>query len=286
MSCTVDVKAELTQSLRYLHLPTVRQCYEEVARQAERESLSYERYLHELVQRECEERQQNRIAKMLRESRLPLEKSLEAFDTKRLPAKATRQMRSLLDGTFLERKDNVLVFGNPGSGKTHMLEAVGQELVTQGRRMLFTTCEMLVQELLIAKRDLKLSRLIKRYSRYEGMIIDDLGYIRQSREEMEVVFTLLAERYERGSVLLTSNLPFSKWEGIFKDPMTTAAAIDRLVHHSIIVELNIPSYRLEQAKKNVQALGQELATTADAGEPASGFGLRPSPPAGSPGAKV
>jgi DNA replication protein DnaC len=114
------------------------------------------------------------------------------------------------------------------------------------------------------------------------MIIDDLGYIRQTREEMEVVFTLLAERYERGSVLLTSNLPFSKWEGIFKDPMTTAAAIDRLVHHSIIVELNIPSYRLEQARSNVQALGQDPAVMAAAGEPASGSGLRPSPPAGSP----
>jgi DNA replication protein DnaC len=286
MSRTVDVKAELTQSLKYLHLPTVRQCYEEVAQQAERESFSYERYLHELVRRECEERQENRIVKMLRESHLPLEKSLEAFDMKRLPAKAARQMRSLLDGTFLEKTENVLVFGNPGSGKTHLLEAVGQELVRQGRRMLFTTCEMLVQELLIAKRDLKLSRLIKRYSRYEGMIIDDLGYIRQSREEMEVVFTLLAERYERGSVLLTSNLPFSKWEGIFKDPMTTAAAIDRLVHHSIIVELNIPSYRLEQARKNVQALGQEPATTPASGEPASGFGLRPSPPASSPEAKI
>ena len=139
----------------------------------------------------------------------------------------------------------MLVFGNPGSGKTHMLQAVGQELIRRDRRILFTTCEMLVQELLIAKRDLKLSKLIKKYSRYEGMIIDELGYIRQTREEMEVVFTLLAERYERGSVLLTSNLPFSKWEGIFKDPMTTAAAIDRLVHHSIIVELNIPSFRLE-----------------------------------------
>jgi len=141
---------------------------------------------------------------------------------------------------------------------------------------------MLVQELLIAKRDLKLSRLIKKYSRYEGMIIDDLGYIRQTREEMEVVFTLLAERYERGSVLLTSNLPFSKWEGIFKDPMTTAAAIDRLVHHSIIVELNIPSYRLEHAKINVQALGQQSDPATDAGDPASGSGLRPPPPAGSP----
>jgi DNA replication protein DnaC len=118
MSRAVDVKVELTQSLKYLHLPTVRQCYEEVAQQAERESLSYERYLHELVQRECEERQENRISKMLRESQLPLEKSLAAFDAKRLPAKAARQMRSLLDGSFLERTENVLVFGNPGSGKT------------------------------------------------------------------------------------------------------------------------------------------------------------------------
>jgi DNA replication protein DnaC len=281
-----NVTAELTQNLKYLHLPTVRQCYEEVARQAERESLSYERYLHELVQRECEERQENRITKMLRESQLPLEKSLEAFDTKRLPAKAARQMRSLLDGSFLERTDNVLVFGNPGSGKTHMLQAISQELVRRGHRMLFTSCEMLVQELLIAKRDLKLSRLIKRYSRYEGMIIDDLGYIRQTREEMEVVFTLLAERYERGSVLLTSNLPFSKWEGIFKDPMTTAAAIDRLVHHSVIVELNVPSYRLEHARHNVQAVDQETAAAPSSGEPTSGSGLRPSPPAGSPEAQV
>jgi DNA replication protein DnaC len=276
-----NVTAELTQNLRQLHLPTVRQCYEEVARQAERESLSYERYLHELIQRECEERQENRIGKMLRESQLPLEKTLDAFDTKRLPAKAARQMRSLLDGGFLERNENVLVFGNPGSGKTHMLQAISQELVRQGRRMLFTTCEMLVQDLLIAKRDLKLSRLIKRYSRYEGMVIDDLGYIRQTREEMEVVFTLLAERYERGSVLLTSNLPFSKWEGIFKDPMTTAAAIDRLVHHSVIVELNVPSYRLEQARHNVLTADQPNPEPSS-GEPASGSGLRPSPPAASP----
>ena len=145
---------------------------------------------------------------------------------------------------------------------------------------------MLVQELLIAKRDLKLSKLIKKYARYEGMIIDDLGYIRQAREEMEVVFTLLAERYERGSVLLTSNLPFSKWEGIFKDPMTTAAAIDRLVHHSIIIELNIPSYRLEQAKNNLQSLGTDGKEAPDlaaeeSSELSSGSGLRPPPPASS-----
>jgi DNA replication protein DnaC len=290
MSATPNVKVDLTQNLKSLHLPTIRQCYEEVARQAEREALSYERYLHELVQRECEERQENRTAKMLRESQLPLEKSLEAFDARRLPAKAARQMRMLLDGGFLDRAENALVFGNPGSGKTHLLQAVGQELIRKGRRIFFTSCEMLVQELLIAKRDLKLSKLIKKYARYEGMIIDDLGYIRQTREEMEVVFTLLAERYERGSVLLTSNLPFSKWEGIFKDPMTTAAAIDRLVHHSIIIELNIPSYRLEHAKTNIQSLGADgkdvPAAAPDSGEPPSGSGLRPSPPASSPESPV
>lgn len=286
MSQAPNIKEDLTQSLKYLHLPTIRQCYEEVARQAERETLSYERYLHELVQRECDERSENRTTKMLRESQLPLEKSLEAFDTRRLPAKAARQLRTLLDGGFLERAENALVFGNPGSGKTHMLQAIGQELVRRGHRMLFTSCEMLVQELLIAKRDLKLSKLIRKYSRYEGMIIDDLGYIRQTREEMEVVFTLLAERYERGSVLLTSNLPFSKWDGIFKDPMTTAAAIDRLVHHSIIIELNIPSYRLEHAKTNIQSLGPDGAEVVPpvlgAGEePPYGAGLRPPPPASS-----
>jgi len=107
-----------------------------------------------------------------------------------------------------------------------------------------------VQELLIAKRDLKLSRVIKRLSRFDAILIDDIGYVPQSREEMEVLFTLLAERYERDSVMLTSNLPFAKWQTIFKDPMTTAAAIDRLVHHSVILELNITSYRLEKAKQS------------------------------------
>jgi DNA replication protein DnaC len=128
--------------------------------------------------------------------------------------------------------------------------AIAQDLIRNfERRVYFSTCSLLVQELLVAKRDLKLSRLLKRLSKFDVLVIDDIGYVQQSREEMEVLFTLLAERYERGSVMLTSNLPFSKWEAIFKDPMTTAAAIDRLVHHSVILELNINSYRLEQAKQ-------------------------------------
>ena len=126
-----------------------------------------------------------------------------------------------------------------------------------GRRVLFTTCSLLVQELLAAKRDFALKGMLKRLDHWEAVILDDLGYVQQSREEMEVLFTLLAERYERGSVWLTSNLPFSQWEQIFRDPMTTAAAIDRLVHHSVILELNLPSYRLEQAKKTKEAGTEE-----------------------------
>jgi DNA replication protein DnaC len=168
-----------------------------------------------------------------------------------LPPKVNRQMKVLLEGGFLDRKENLLIFGNPGAGKSHLLCAIALELVaTQARKVKYTTVAMLVQDLLLAKRDLRLSKMIKRLAKYDGLIIDEMGYVQQSREEMEVLFTLLAERYERGSVLLTSNMPFSKWEGIFKDPMTTAAAIDRLVHHCVILELNIPSYRMEQAKKN------------------------------------
>ena len=148
----------------------------------------------------------------------------------------------------LDRRENILAFGKPGSGKTHLLCALCQELARHGRRVRYTTCSLLVQELLVAKRDLVLPQAIKRLGRYEAVLIDDLGYVRQDRDEMEVLFTLLAERYERGSVLITSNLPLSGWEQIFKDPMTTAAAIDRLVHHSVILELNLPSYRVEHAK--------------------------------------
>ena len=241
-------KETLQGYLKELHLPTFRSSFEEAARRAQQESASYERYLLGLAEREVQERRRGRIERLLRQSQLPQEKSWPVLDLKRLPPKVLQQARLLLEGSFVDRHENVLVFGSVGSGKTHLLTAIAQELVRSGRKVLFTTCNLLVQELLVAKRDLKLSRVLKRLAGFAVLLIDDLGYVQQSREEMEVLFTLLAERYERGSVMLTSNLPFSGWEAIFKDPMTTAAAIDRLVHHSVIIELNIPSYRAEQAK--------------------------------------
>ena len=244
-----DNRAVLIAYLRELHLPAIRESFEEAALKAQQESLGYEQYLLDLVERECEERRFRKIERMLRQSRIPLEKNLESYDLKRLPVKIRQQVTALLKGDFLDRKENVLAFGNPGSGKSHLLWAIGQELVRKGRRVFATTSSLLVQELLIAKRDLKLPKVLKRLGGFEALLIDDLGYVQQDREEMEILFTLLADRYERSSILITSNLPFSKWEKIFKDPMTTAAAIDRLVHHSVILELNLPSYRMEEAKR-------------------------------------
>jgi DNA replication protein DnaC len=257
----VDPTSQLTNQFRELRLPSFRDHFQQSAIRATTENLSHLEYLAELATLECQARQQGRIQRLMRNSKLPLEKSWDSFKFGRLPLSVKQQLETLRDGSFLDRRENVLIFGRPGSGKSHALCALAEQLIYRGRSMLFTTCSLLVQQLLIAKRDLRLPKLIKQLSSYEGLIIDDLGYVQQSREEMEVLFTLLAERYERGSVLLTSNLAFSKWDQIFKDAMTTAAAIDRLVHHSVIIELNVPSYRVETAK-NTTVSGPSPATKA------------------------
>ena len=242
------IQSRLNGYLDELCLTTARKRYPDIAQKARQDSWGYEEYLLGVVGEESEARRTRRIERLLNKSSLPLEKSLDTFELKRLPNRVRQQLKVLLEGTFLEHNENILIFGNPGSGKTHLVCAIGQELIRQDKRVYFTTCALLLQELLAAKRDLKLPRLLKKLSKYQAIIIDDIGYVQQDKQEMEVLFTLLAERYERGSVMITSNLPFSKWENIFKDAMMTAAAIDRIVHHSVILELNIPSYRMNQAK--------------------------------------
>ncbi len=244
-----DTAAQLSARLKELRLPAIRDYYQRSAQMAQQENLSYEQYLLDLIERECEVRRQNRVERYLRESRLPLEKTMATLDLTRFPQRIVRQLHTLVAGSFLDRSENILAFGNPGSGKTHVVCAIGQELIQAGRRVYFTPCSLLVQDLLRARQSLTLARLLKRLRKYDALIIDDIGYVQHNRDEMEVLFTLLADRYERGSVMITSNLPFSQWERIFHDPMVTAAAIDRLVHHSVILELNIASYRMEQAKR-------------------------------------
>jgi len=234
--------------LRALKLPGFVRTHAQVGQQAEREGWSFERYLGQLAEIEIEERRLRRIERLLRASALPQDKTLSTLDLGRLPAPVRRSLPALCEGGFVDRAENLLAFGLPGRGKTHAVSAIGHELVQRGYAVLFVPAFKLVQRLLVAKRDLELETTLRRLDRYDAVILDDLGYVQQGRDEMEVLFTFLAERYERKSVLITSNLVFSQWDKIFHDPMTTACAIDRLVHHAVILELSGKSFRAEAAK--------------------------------------
>ena len=238
----------LDRRLRELHLPTVLAQAQPLAIEAERSAWSFTRYLYTLAELELEERRQHRVQRRRKESGLPPGKTLTTLQVAHLPTPVRRQLPTLCEGQFVEQAQNVLAFGLPGRGKTHLLCAVGHALVERGYRVLFTPAYHLVQRLLAAKQALRLEQELHKLDGFAAIILDDIGYIQQSRAEMEVLFTFLAERYERKSVLISSNLVFSQWDRIFQDPMTTAAAIDRLVHHAIILELTGSSFRTEQAK--------------------------------------
>ncbi len=243
------MNTSLEMLLRELKLPAFLAHAQTVAIEAEREGWGFTRYLHTLTELEVEERRQRRIQRRRRESRLPASKTLTTLDRGRLPEPVRRQLPTLCEGHFVDKAQNLLAFGLPGRGKTHLLCAVGHALIEQGYRVLFSPAYQLVQRLLAAKQALQLERELRKLDGFAAIILDDIGYIQQNREEMEVLFTFLAERYERKSVMISSNLVFSQWNRIFQDPMTTAAAIDRLVHHALIVELTGPSFRTQHAKQ-------------------------------------
>ncbi|MCP4680237.1 MAG: ATP-binding protein [Deltaproteobacteria bacterium] len=236
--------------LRTLRLPSFVELQDEVSRRAEKEGWSHQRYLYHLAEVEIAERENRRTKRLLKQSCLPKDKTLDMLKVERFPDKIRRQIPTLCEGRFVEQAENVLAFGLPGRGKTHLVCAIGHELVSKGYRVLFVPTFKLVQRLLAAKKELALEALLRKLDRHDVVILDDIGYIQQDRDEMEVLFTFLGERYERRSVMITSNLVFSQWDRIFKDSLTTAAAIDRVVHHSTILEVNLKkSYRAEQAEK-------------------------------------
>jgi DNA replication protein DnaC len=205
--------------------------------------------LREVFELEAHGRLERRIERMMRASRLPLGKTLDALDRTRVPKGVMRRVDELARGDFLERAENVLVFGKPGVGKSHLACALGHALVERGHSVFFAPAYQIVQQLLAARRDLVLPKALRQLDAYDLVILDDIGYVQQSADEAEVLFTLMSERYERRSLLITSNLVFSEWGRIFKSPMTTAAAIDRLVHHASILEIDRGSIRAEDAER-------------------------------------
>lgn len=198
----------------------------------------------EVFEAEADARRERRVERLLRGSQLPPGKTLDTLDLGRLPKPLATKIREVASGDFVERAVNVLCFGLPGVGKSHIAAGIGHELVRRGRSVFFAPTYQVVQDLLAAKRDLVLPRALRKLDLYDLVVLDDLGYVQQSPEEAEVLFTLVSERYERRSLMITSNLVFSEWERIFRNAMATAAAIDRIVHHSVILEFaNVITYR-------------------------------------------
>lgn len=255
----------LVALLKTLNLTTMASELEVTENRALEENWSHRQYLHELCAVETTVRHQRKLARLLKSSALPEGKSLATLEQKRFPLKLRTHLATLLDGHFVHRHENVLAFGLPGRGKTHFLCALGRELILRhGISVRFVPTFKLVQQLLAAKRNLELEKQLARLDRFELIILDDIGYVQQSREEMEVLFTFFAERYERKSLMITSNLVFSQWERIFHDPMTTMAAIDRLVHHSHILEFSGASQRAcaaqSKSKTSKKAKTSDVAT--------------------------
>ncbi len=239
---------ELRALLRALNLARMADTCADVALKAAKEGLTHEAFLYELVRAEHEDRAHRRAERRLRESGLPREKTFRTLRLDRLGPALQLAIERLRGGSFVEDAVNVVAVGRPGVGKSHAAAAIGHDLIAQGHTVLWTSTAALVQRLLAAKRDLRLPRELAKLDRFACLILDDIGYVQHDRDEMEVLFTLLAERYERRSVIITTNLVFSEWDRIFKDPMTTMAAIDRVVHHSVILDLMaVESYRAQEA---------------------------------------
>jgi DNA replication protein DnaC len=245
---TVDT-ARLPVLLSQLRLPTVALLWPALTETADRESWPAAKTLAALMEHEVAERARRRTARHLLEARLPAGKTLDLFDFAAVSSISKARITALAEGDgWLDQGTNILLFGPPGVGKSHLAAALGHAMVDAGYRVLFTRTTDLVQQLQAARQELKLASAIEKLDKYHLLVLDDLSYVRKSQAETSVIFELISARYERRSLLITANQPFGAWDSIFPDPAMTVAAIDRLVHHSIILEMNTESYRRKSAE--------------------------------------
>jgi DNA replication protein DnaC len=246
--------------LSELRLPSMRLRWATLAEQSDKESWPAARFLATLIEHEVADRSCRRMERHLAEARLPAGKTLATFDFEAVPMVSKAQVMALASGdAWLEKGANILLFGPPGTGKSHLSAALGLALVENGWRVLFTRTTDLVQQLQVARRELTLENAITKLDRYDLLILDDIAYVTKDQAETSVLFELIAARYERRSMLITANQPFGEWGKIFPDQAMTLAAIDRLVHHSTILEMNVESYRRREAIDRKRGRGKPPA---------------------------
>jgi DNA replication protein DnaC len=249
--------ARLDLILNELRLPAIRQFWPDFAQRADKEGWPAARLLAALAEHELAERDRRRIERHLTEARLPPGKTIDGFDFEAVPMVSKAQIMALCGGdTWLTSSANLIMFGPPGGGKSHLAAAIGLALVERGWRVLFTRTSDLVQKLQVARRELALEAAINRLDRYHLLILDDLAYVAKDQAETSVLFELISARYERRSILITANQPFAEWNKVFPDPAMTLAAVDRLVHHATILEMNVESYRRRAALERKRSAGR------------------------------
>lgn len=257
MSTTSIDAARVELLLTELRLPSVKAIWPKLAAQSDKEGWPAARFLAMLAEHEVADRARRRIERHMTEARLPAGKTLATFDFESVPMLSKAQVMALAAGdVWLEAGANLLLFGPPGGGKSHLSAAIGLALVENGWRVLFTRTTDLVQQLQVARRELALESAIAKLDRYDLLILDDITYVSKDQAETSVLFELISARYERRSMLITANQPFGEWNRVFPDPAMTLAAIDRLVHHATIVEMNVESYRRRTALERKRGPGR------------------------------
>ena len=239
----------LEHHLKQLRLPTFLREYDKVARQCAAESVDYPRYLLRLTEQELLDRERRATERRIHQARFPVVKSLDTFEFLAIPAVNKALVLELARCEFLLRRENVLLLGNSGTGKTHLALALGLSACQRGHRVRFTTAAAMVHELMEAKDEKRLLRYQKQMAGYELLIVDELGFVPLSKSGAELLFEVFSQRYERGSTMVTSNLPFQEWTEVLGSERLTGALLDRLTHHVHILEMNGESYRLKQSKR-------------------------------------